>query len=132
MIRRQLDKDSGGSKKKNKAETCEQNMRLVLLVLVLLKLVSFAGIDEKVIALPSKAIETIMSQPCDSREVVLQLRDSLQLNQDSLEQPNPGTKRLIRCLANKAKQSNRLDVVKHLRDIAPAGTTGEIVPVKYR
>ena len=110
-------------------------MRLVLLlsmVLVLLKLFSFAGIDEKVIALPSKAIETIMSQPCDSREVVRQLRDSLQLNQDSLEQPDPGTKRLIRCLANKAKQSNRLDVVKHLRDTAPAGTTGEFVPVKYR
>ena len=101
------------------------------MVLVLLKLVSFAGIDEKVIALPSKAIETIMSRPWDSREVVLQLRDSLQLTQDSLEQPDPGTKRLIRCLANKAKQSNRLDVVKHLRDIAPAGTTGEFVAVKF-
>ena len=31
MIRSQLDKDSVGSKKKkNKAETCEQNMRLVI------------------------------------------------------------------------------------------------------
>ena len=30
MIRSQLDKDSGSSKKKNKAETCEQNMRLVI------------------------------------------------------------------------------------------------------
>ena len=102
------------------------------IVLVLLKLVSFVGIDEKVIALPSKAIETIMSQPCHSREVVLQLKDSLQLDQDSLEQPDPGTKRLIRCLANKAKQSNRLDVVKQLRDITPAGTTGEFVAVTYR
>ena len=99
---------------------------------MLLKLVSFTGIDEKVIALPSKAIETIMSQPCDSREVVLQLKDSLQLDLNSLEQPDPGAKRLIRCLAHKAKQSNRLDVVKQLRDIAPAGTTGEFVPVKYR
>ena len=105
---------------------------MLSIVLVLLKLVSFAGIDEKVIALPSKAIETIMSRPCHSREVVLQLKDSLQLDQDSLEQPDPGTKRLIRCLANKAKQSNRLDVVKQLRDIAPAGTTGEFVVVKYR
>ena len=104
---------------------------MLSMMLVLLKLVSFAGIDEKLIALPIKAIETIMSQPCDSSEVVLQLTDSLQLDQDSLEQPDPGTKRLIRCLANKAKQSNRLDVVKQLRDIAPAGTTGEFVAVKY-
>ena len=105
---------------------------MLSIVLVLLKLVSFAGIDEKVIALPSKAIETIMSRPCHSSEVVLQLKDSLQLDQDSLEQLDPGTKRLIRWLSNKAKQSNRLDVVKQLRDIAPAGTTGEFVAVKYR
>lgn len=64
-----------------------------------------------------------MSQPCDSREVVLQLRDCLKL--DSLENPNPETKRLIRCLANKAKQSNRPDVVRELRKVSPAGTTGE-------
>ena len=65
-----------------------------------------------------------MSQLCDSREIVLQLKDSLKLDQASLEQPDLGTKRLIRCLANKAKQSDRLDVVKHLREIVPAGTTG--------
>ena len=87
-------------------------------------LASSTGIDERVLSLPSKAIRTIMSQPCDSRDIVLQLKDSLQLDQASLEQPDPGTKRLIRCLANKAKQSDRLDVVKHLREIAPAGTTG--------
>jgi len=87
-------------------------------------LASSTAIDERVLSLPSKALQTIMSQPCDSREIVLQLKDSLQLDQASLEQPDPGTKRLIRCLANKAKQSDRLDVVKHLREIAPAGTTG--------
>ena len=87
-------------------------------------LASSTGVDERVLSLPSKALQTIMSQPCDSREIVLHLKDSLQLDQASLEQPDPGTKRLIRCLANKAKQSDRLDVVKHLREIVPAGTTG--------
>lgn len=67
-----------------------------------------------------------MSQSCDPKEVVLQLKQSLQFDQSSLEQPGPGTKRLIRCLATKAKRSNRLDVVKHLREITPAGTTGEL------
>ena len=85
---------------------------------------SSTGIDERVLSLPSKALQTIMSQLCDSREIVLQLKESLQLDQASLEQPDLGTKRLIRCLANKAKQSDRLDVVKHLREIVPAGTTG--------
>lgn len=84
----------------------------------------FAGIDEKLLVLPSKAIETLMSQPCDSREVVLQLKDCLKLDDVSLENPDPETKRLIRCVANKAKQSNRPDVVRELREITPAGTTG--------
>lgn len=87
-------------------------------------LASSTGIDEKVLSLPSKALQTIMSQPCDSSEIVLQLKASLQLDHASLEQPDLGTKRLIRCLANQAKQSDRLDVVKHLREIVPAGTTG--------
>ena len=84
----------------------------------------FAGIDEKLLVLPSKAVETLMSQPCDSREVVLQLKDCLKLDDVSLKNPDPETKRLIRCLANKAKQSNRPDVVRELREVAPAGTTG--------
>ena len=74
--------------------------------------------------LPSKAIETLMSQPCDSREVVLQLKDCLKLDEVVLEHPDSETKRLIRCLANKAKQSNRPDVLRELREITPAGTTG--------
>ena len=84
----------------------------------------FAGIDEKLLVLSSKAIETLLSQPCDSREVVLQLKDCLKLDDVSLKNPDPETKRLIRCLANKAKQSNRPDVVRELREVAPAGTTG--------
>lgn len=76
------------------------------------------------LVLSSKAIETLMSQPCDSREVVLQLKDCLKLDDVSLKNPDPETKRLIRCLANKAKQSNRPDVVRELREVALAGTTG--------
>ena len=76
------------------------------------------------LVLPSKAIETLMSQPCDSREVVLQLKDRLKLDEVSLENPDLETKGLIRCLANKAKQSNRPDVVRELREVTPAGTTG--------
>ena len=84
----------------------------------------FAGIDEKLLVLPNKAIETLMSQPCDSKQVVFQLKDCLKLDEVSLENPGPETKRLIRCLANKAKQSNRPDVLRELREITPAGTTG--------
>ena len=76
------------------------------------------------LVLSSKAIETLMSQQCDSREVVLQLKDCLKLDDVSLKNPDPETKRLIRCLANKAKQSNRPDVIRELREVAPAGTTG--------
>ena len=76
------------------------------------------------LVLPSKAIETVMSQPFDSREVLLQLRDCLKLDEVALEHPDPETKRLIRWLTNKAKQSNRPDVVRELREVTPAGTTG--------
>lgn len=47
------------------------------------------------------------------------------MEHDSLEHPEPKTKRLIRSLARKAKHSNRLDVVRYLREVTPAGTTGE-------
>ena len=84
----------------------------------------FAGTDEKLLVLPSKVIDKLMSQPFDSREVVIQLKDCLKLDEVSLENPGPETKRLIRCLANKAKQSNRPDVVRELREVTPAGTAG--------
>ena len=68
-----------------------------------------------------------MSDSCHPEEIVLQLKESLHLDQMCLEQPNPETKRTIRCLAKRAKDSNRIEVVKHLREITPAGTTGEFV-----
>lgn len=74
--------------------------------------------------------ESLLAKSCDPRDVVLQLREQLQVEHDSLEQPQPETKRLIRCFARKAKHSDRPDVVKYLREITPAGTTGESGSVK--
>ena len=76
-------------------------------------------------ALPGKVVESLLSQSCDPNEIIRQLNEELQLNLDSLKRPGPETIRMIRCLARKAKSSNRFDVVKHLREITPAGTTGE-------
>ena len=87
------------------------------------------GNDVTVLPLPSKALESLLSQPCDPKEVVLQLKQCMQLDQALLEQPDSETKKLIRCLARKAKELNRLDVVKRLREIAPAGTTGEAITI---
>ncbi len=55
---------------------------------------------------------------------MVKLLDDLQLEPTKLERPDPETKKWIRCLAWNAKCSNRLDVVKYLRQVTPAGTTG--------
>jgi len=70
-------------------------------------------------------MESLLSKSSDSKQVVGQLKETLQLDQASLEQPDSQTKKLIRCLARQANSSNRLDVVKQFREISPAGTTGE-------
>lgn len=49
----------------------------------------------------------------------------MQLDQASLEKPDLETRKRIRCFARKAKDSKRRDVVQYLREITPAGTTGE-------
>jgi len=82
-------------------------------------------IESKEIALPCKVQESLLSQTSDAREVVRQLQETLQPDQASLKEPEPETTQLIRCLARRAKDSNRLDVLEHLREITPAGTTGE-------
>ena len=89
-------------------------------------IVYFTANEDKSLSLPDKVLESLFSPSCDPKEVVRHLEQSLLLNQASLEHPEPGTKRLIRCLAMKAKRSNRLDVVKHLREITPAGSTGKL------
>ena len=83
--------------------------------------------EESHAQLSGDVVESSMSRSCDPKEIVLQLRESLHLDDVCLEQPNPETKRTIRCLARRAKDSNRIDVVKFLRKITPAGTTGEFV-----
>ena len=85
-----------------------------------------AGNGNTGIAIPDTVMESMLSASCDPREVVHQLKLSLQWDQASLEDPTPENKRLIRYLATTAKFSNRLDVVKYLREITPAGTAGEV------
>ena len=79
----------------------------------------------KEIALPGELQKSLSSQLRDAKDVVLQLKETMQLDQASLENLDPETKTLIRRFARKAKGSNRLDVVEHLREITPAGTTGK-------
>ena len=71
--------------------------------------------------------KSLLSQSCDSKEIVNQFRESLKLSKASQERPDDETKKLIRCLAREANVSGELDVVKSLRKISPAGTTGESV-----
>ena len=87
----------------------------------------FTGSEDKSVALPRKVVESLSWKSCDPKEIVLQLKQSLLVDQASLEQPDPKTKRLIRYLARKAKHLNRLDMVKHLREITPAGTAGKLI-----
>ena len=91
-----------------------------------------AGNENTWIAIPDTVMESLLSASCEPREVVHQLKLSLQWDQASLEDPTPENKRLIRYLATKAKHSNRLDVVKHLREITPAGTAGELLCIISR
>lgn len=60
-----------------------------------------------------------------------QLKKCPEMDDACLEQPGPGSESLIRCLVRKAKRFDRLDVVKHLREITPAGTTGESVELSF-
>ena len=76
-------------------------------------------------ALPENVLKSLISRSCDSKEVVSQFKEALQLDESALKKPDIQTKRKIRCLARQAKCSDRSDVIKQLRDITPAGTTGE-------
>ena len=63
---------------------------------------------------------------------MVRFQERLQLDPAALDNPEPETKRWIRCLANAAKSENRMDVVTYLRTITPAGTTGELTTAKQR
>ena len=71
-------------------------------------------------------LEALTTQTCDASKVVAQFQQSLSLENLALKQPDPDTKKRIRYLCLKAKTAKRLDVVKKLREITPAGTTGEL------
>ena len=60
-----------------------------------------------------------------------QFQEALQLKPASLAIPEPETKSMIRDLALRAKSEKRDDLVRHLRDITPAGTTGEFEKMKF-
>ena len=77
--------------------------------------------------LPDNVQQSLLSKSCDAKEVVLQLKENLQLDQAAFERPDPDTKTIIRSLARKAKDAKRMDVFQHLREITPAGTTGEFI-----
>jgi len=100
---------------------------LIYYLKTLLKYTFFIGNEEKAIALPDMVRKSLLSQSCDSKEIVNQFKESLKLSQVSLEMPDDETKKWIRCLAREANVSYKLDVVKSLRNISPAGTTGESV-----
>ena len=77
--------------------------------------------------MPDIVRKSLLSQSSDSKEIVNQFIKSLKLSQASLEMPDDDTKKWIRCLAREANVSGKLDVVKSLRTISPAGTTGESI-----
>ncbi|XP_067026632.1 uncharacterized protein [Acropora muricata] len=86
--------------------------------------------EDKSVTLPGNVVESLVSPSCDPKEIVVRLKENLHLIQADLEKPGAETTRMIRCLAATAKDSNRIDVVKHLREIMPAGTTGPLLPGK--
>ena len=79
--------------------------------------------ETKTLILSTGVLESLQSA-CDASAVVARLQDNLQVNQAALADPEPETTRMVRCLATIAKNESRLDVVHHLRQITPAGTTG--------
>ena len=82
------------------------------------------GHSETSLVLPVDVLGILQSKTNNPKEVVDKLIENLQLEHTSLEQPEPETRKWIRCLARNAKYSNRRDVVEHLRQITPPGTMG--------
>ncbi|XP_022792905.1 uncharacterized protein LOC111331938 [Stylophora pistillata] len=84
--------------------------------------------NDQAVVLCGGVLEALTTQTCDASAVVAQFQKSLSLENLSLEQPDLDTKKKIRYLCLKAKTANKLDVVKKLREITPAGTTGPLLP----
>ena len=109
----------------------------VIKIIAIRHLLSFLAHEEELednglalpsaLALPPAVQGTLLSPLCDAGDVVIRFQKDLDLDQTSLESPNDETKIMIRRLAKGAKILNRLDVVKHLREVSPAGITGRIL-----
>ena len=62
------------------------------------------GNQEKTLAVRSSVLEHLSSQSCDAKLVVSRLKETIQLDQASLEQPDSDTKKRIRFLARAANR----------------------------
>ncbi|XP_068751947.1 uncharacterized protein [Montipora capricornis] len=84
--------------------------------------------EERAIVLPCELVESLSCQSSDCKQVVSQFKENLLCSEASLDNPDVETKALIRRFTREAKCFDRLDVVQHLREITPAGTTGPVLP----
>ncbi|XP_022787452.1 uncharacterized protein LOC111327511 isoform X2 [Stylophora pistillata] len=82
------------------------------------------GVDEQALVLPNE----VLLEKSDANHVIAKVQENLSLEHKALIEPDSETKRQIRCLCLRAKSLGRLDVVERLREIAPAGTTGPLLP----
>ena len=86
--------------------------------------VKSTGHSDTSLVLTFDILETLQSNTYSPKEVVDKLNENRQLELTSLEQPEPETRKWIRCLARNANCLNRLEVVEYLRQITAAGATG--------
>ncbi|XP_022797300.1 uncharacterized protein LOC111335610 isoform X1 [Stylophora pistillata] len=91
------------------------------------KLSSSKEKEAKELVLSSGAIDFLHSTS-NASSVVVPILNKLQLSQEALTNPLPETTRIVRSLVRVAKRENRYDVVKHLKEMTPAGTAGPILP----
>lgn len=87
------------------------------------KLVSL-GNKDGTLSVPVEILDSLLSRSIDCKDVVQQLKDKLNLDQAALQDPDPNKMKSIRYLARKANIAGRYDVIKELRSLVPAGTTG--------
>ena len=80
------------------------------------------GQEESILSLPDKVLESV--QTMGTEDVVDEFKRSLEIEEASLQQPDNNTKRWVRCLFKTAVLKEKDDLVQHLRQITPAGTTG--------
>ena len=111
-------------------------LHLILLFVISIRSNHFQGTKRKDLALPESIKTSIQSIPLNSesdvKDIVIQFREALQLESASLVTPEPETKSMIRGLALRAKSEKRDDLVRHLREITPAGTSGEFKMIFFR